>query len=75
LPIFEYECAKCKKTFELLVLGGLPKTVKCEFCGSRKTRKLLSSFSVGAGKTDGSNRNKSSSACSTCSSKSCSSCG
>jgi putative FmdB family regulatory protein len=41
MPIFEYTCRDCKKTFEELVLGGDDEIV-CPHCGSKKTEKLMS---------------------------------
>ncbi|MFZ1947614.1 MAG: zinc ribbon domain-containing protein [bacterium] len=79
LPIFEYECAKCRKTFEVVSSGQASERVKCPRCTSRKVKKLFSGFSfvTGRGKSAGAGAasSKSSGACRTCSSKSCSTCG
>ncbi|MBO4304389.1 MAG: zinc ribbon domain-containing protein [Lentisphaeria bacterium] len=45
MPIFEYECGKCRKKFELL-LPNASAPAKCPHCGSDKLKKLLSSFSA-----------------------------
>ncbi|OQC72533.1 MAG: Zinc ribbon domain protein [Deltaproteobacteria bacterium ADurb.Bin002] len=81
MPIYEFECDKCKKQFEVvtLSLSEKPKAV-CPKCKSKKARKLVSK--VGKGKY-GSLRSggsldtgaPSSSGCSSCSSTNCSSCG
>lgn len=81
MPIYEFECDKCKKQFEVvtLSLSEKPKAV-CPKCKSKKARKLVSK--VGEGKY-GSLRSggsldtsaPSSSGCSSCSSTNCSSCG
>ena len=45
MPIFEYECDKCKKIFELLVRNN-EDVQKCPECGGKKITKLVSSFSA-----------------------------
>lgn len=81
MPIYEFECEKCKKQFEVvtLSLSEKPKAV-CPKCKSRKTRKLVSR--VGKGKygsmfsgSSSSAQASASSGCSSCSSSNCSSCG
>ncbi|MTI85547.1 MAG: zinc ribbon domain-containing protein [Firmicutes bacterium] len=42
MPIFEYQCQDCQKTFEVLQLPGNNNEPKCE-CGSANLRKLISS--------------------------------
>lgn len=42
MPIFEYTCRDCKKTFEELVLGQDDEAIVCPHCGSSKTEKLMS---------------------------------
>ena len=75
LPIFEYECSKCKKLFELLVSRGGSQVVECPFCSSREVTKLFSSFRVGSGKSGVRGSVGTSDSCSTCASKNCDSCG
>ena len=50
MPLYEYVCRKCDKSFELLVRGD--ETPKCPHCQGRKLEKLLSVVSghVSAGK-------------------------
>jgi putative FmdB family regulatory protein len=48
MPIFEYRCRECGKTFETIVHGSNPKTV-CKSCGSKKVEQLLSVFAVAGG--------------------------
>ena len=43
MPIYEYECHKCGKSFEKLVSKKDEKII-CENCGSVKVDKLLSRF-------------------------------
>jgi len=46
MPIYEYRCRKCGKTFEKIQKvdeGG--DSLKCHYCGGEKPEKVLSSFS------------------------------
>jgi len=80
MPIYEFQCDKCKKQFEVvtLSLSEKPKIV-CPKCKSKKASKLISkvgkqkySWSRSAGS---SSAGASGSGCSSCSSSNCSSCG
>ncbi len=42
MPIFEYKCGNCGKTFETLELPGQENNVKCTNCGSDNLKKLIS---------------------------------
>lgn len=75
MPIFEYECAKCKKVFEVICSGGTSERVTCPECSSAKVNKLLSCFSVGSAATGAGPDGKSSNACTSCATRNCSSCG
>ncbi|WP_462137378.1 FmdB family zinc ribbon protein [Candidatus Mycalebacterium sp.] len=46
MPCYEYECSKCGDTFEFLHLDNND-VVKCERCGTKKVKRLLSSFGFG----------------------------
>ena len=71
MPLYEFACKKCGQRFECLVAVGKEKDVVCAECGSADVQKMISGFGIGGG----SSRLKgSSSACTTCSSKSCSTC-
>ena len=81
MPIYEYECGKCKKQFEVITLSlsEKPNTV-CPKCKSKITRKLVSKVGkgkYGAMRSGGSASTSApaSSGCSSCSSSNCSSCG
>lgn len=50
MPIYDYRCKDCDKTFELLVRSSSVPT--CPSCGSEQLEKLLSS-PVASGKTAG----------------------
>jgi putative FmdB family regulatory protein len=43
MPLFEYECKECKKTFELLVKNTNEK-VSCPECGSKSVEKMMGHF-------------------------------
>ena len=49
MPIFEYECRKCKKVFELLVSRKNEDKVECPHCGAKDPVKLISQFSASDG--------------------------
>ncbi|HVP57303.1 MAG TPA: zinc ribbon domain-containing protein [bacterium] len=74
LPIFEYECAKCRKVFEVLSAGGASKRLKCPRCSSTRVKRLFSGFAVISSKGKTSSQSKSSTSCASCASKNCSSC-
>jgi putative FmdB family regulatory protein len=69
MPIFEYECEKCRKRFEHLQrrTGDVP--AQCPFCSGRQLRKLLSGFSVAA--SAGGPQHEPSAACAACPHGSC----
>jgi len=46
MPIFEYTCQKCKKTFEKLVLSRNQPTPICPECGSKKAERQFSTFAT-----------------------------
>src|SRR5690606_22642586 len=49
MPMYEYTCSDCKKSFERLVRSADDKeSVACPACGSRKTARQLSVFAVGS---------------------------
>jgi putative FmdB family regulatory protein len=71
MPIYEFICGKCGRKFETLVRLGGEKGVCCPECGSAAVQKLLSAFGIGGGS---SRLKTATSSCTTCSSKSCSTC-
>lgn len=48
MPIYEYKCSKCGKTFEHLVRNSSELEPKCPECGAENPEKQLSAFSTGA---------------------------
>ena len=71
MPIYEYECEKCGLQFEYLVIGK-DDDIKCEFCNSKKVKKILSVIGIKSG--DKFKSSSSNSSCSICSLNSCDSC-
>jgi putative FmdB family regulatory protein len=49
MPIYEFECEKCRHQFERLVFAGDNDTPECPKCGCRKTSKLMSACSIRSG--------------------------
>lgn len=80
MPIYEYHCKKCNKTFESLIMGD--ETPTCPHCKTDEVSRLMSAcgfVSKGAGAGGGEaptlKSSAGASACSTCSAGNCSSCG
>lgn len=47
MPIYEFECKKCKEKFQTLCkMGESAKSVKCELCGSSNVKRLFSTFAA-----------------------------
>jgi putative FmdB family regulatory protein len=47
LPIFEYRCNSCKRTYESLIMSSWhEKDLSCPYCGSKKGERLVSLVSV-----------------------------
>ncbi|OCC15579.1 hypothetical protein DBT_0930 [Dissulfuribacter thermophilus] len=50
MPIYEFVCNNCKKTFEKFVMSHRDiREISCPKCGSNEVQKLLSNFSCGCG--------------------------
>lgn len=45
MPLYEYYCGKCDKTYELLQSVNASKIIECEECGG-SANKIMSSFSA-----------------------------
>jgi len=75
MPIYEYHCDKCDKTFECLVMGS--DTSTCPDCNNENVSRVMSACGFvsksGGGQTV--SRSAGASSCSGCSSTSCGSCG
>ncbi|MGB9600347.1 MAG: FmdB family zinc ribbon protein [Myxococcota bacterium] len=47
MPIYEYKCEECNRIFEYLVRNlHDTENIKCEYCGSRKFKRVMSSYSA-----------------------------
>ena len=53
MPIFEYQCKKCGKTFEKLVLARGQKSPECPDCGAKQVEQQLSRFSSATSSSGG----------------------
>jgi putative FmdB family regulatory protein len=54
MPIYEFQCNKCGKTFEQLVFPSDPQEgYECPSCGVSDTCRLLSSFSCSSSSSSG----------------------
>ncbi len=50
MPVYEYMCQSCQKTFSLLQkIGTTEQDTTCPHCGSRDVKKLISSFCCSTG--------------------------
>jgi putative FmdB family regulatory protein len=48
MPIYEYNCGKCGKTFEKLVkVSDMDKKVECPGCKSSEVKRAFSVFGIG----------------------------
>jgi putative FmdB family regulatory protein len=75
MPLYEYQCDKCGKRFEVRqAIGQDGSELGCPDCGAIGPRRLFSSFFC-SGSDDMSFSGAGSSSCSTCSSGNCTSCG
>lgn len=70
MPIYEYECERCQKVFEILVLSRSEK-VTCPQCGGEDLKRLMSVCAIS---TSEGFRSTISSGCSSCSATSCATC-
>jgi len=46
MPIYEYRCLRCQRTFEALQKLGEAPLSKCRLCSGNKLQKLISTFAV-----------------------------
>ncbi len=50
MPIYEYTCLSCGKSFSLLQkVGSTEKDTTCPHCGSSEVKKMMSAFSCSVG--------------------------
>ena len=53
MPLFEYRCSVCQERFEELVSFSQSNDVECPKCGSKDTKKLVSTFATISGGSTG----------------------
>lgn len=46
MPIYEYRCVDCSKTFEKIVWNSGGKEILCPYCGCNNSIRVLSAFST-----------------------------
>lgn len=46
MPIYEYECLKCKRISSFLVLRAKEEEIYCKYCGSKEVKRILSRVSL-----------------------------
>lgn len=51
MPIYEYRCSECSKTFDILHRTTRISETKCPSCGSERVARLVSAFAVNHGLT------------------------
>jgi len=75
MPIYEYNCEKCDKKFEILIMGRDKPACPC--CGNVKVERLMSSCGFVSKGSGGETVSASAgaSSCTGCSATNCSSCG
>jgi putative FmdB family regulatory protein len=64
MPLYEYECRGCGKTFEALVDSS--RTARCPACQGEDLSKLLSVFAVSTRGSGASSRTVAAGPCGTC---------
>ena len=65
MPIYEFECGKCKNVFEIILRASDRMSASCPTCKSKKTKKLMYVFGGKIGNTSAGG------GCGTCAATSC----
>ncbi len=76
MPIFEYDCERCGKHFDVFVRSKKDRNPCCPECGCKKCRKAFSTFAMGGSSKSSSSDGGSSggSSCGGCVRSSCAGC-
>ncbi|UCE20352.1 MAG: zinc ribbon domain-containing protein [Gemmatimonadota bacterium] len=75
MPIFEFECKRCGKQFEELILSQADeKALMCPKCSSKGITKLFSAFGFKAGSRVVTSLSGTAGSCTACTAKSCATC-
>jgi putative FmdB family regulatory protein len=53
MPIYEYRCLDCSRTFEKIIWNSGDKEVQCPSCQSKNSLRVLSAFAKGSGGVKG----------------------
>ncbi|MBI4765467.1 MAG: zinc ribbon domain-containing protein [Deltaproteobacteria bacterium] len=53
MPIYEFQCSDCSRTFEKIIWNSKDKTVQCPHCQGEKVIRLLSPFCKVGGQSGG----------------------
>ncbi|MCS7285696.1 MAG: zinc ribbon domain-containing protein [Anaerolineae bacterium] len=76
MPIYEYRCSSCGKTFELLrPINKASEPAACPYCGSSETERAISLFAAVSRGEGGTTRSLGGSPCTGCTATTCTSCG
>jgi putative FmdB family regulatory protein len=78
MPLYEYRCAGCDKTFEMLrPMSKADAQAICAYCGSADTSRAISLFAAFSKGDNGAARRVSGtgSGCASCAATSCAGCG
>jgi putative FmdB family regulatory protein len=51
MPIYEYRCSDCSRTFEKIIWNSKGETIQCPYCKGEKVNRLLSTFSKAGGQS------------------------
>jgi len=54
MPIFEYQCSKCRHVTAFLERAEVRHPHRCEKCGSQETKKTISVFAAQSGRSSSS---------------------
>jgi putative FmdB family regulatory protein len=58
MPIYEYKCRKCSKTFEFMARNSSDAPESCSHCGAKELEKQLSAFAINMGSSSSSRPSK-----------------
>ena len=73
MPIYEYQCEKCRKEFECIVLGS-DEDISCPDCEGENVHRLMSACSFKSSGDYSSPAASSAPGCASCAGKNCATC-
>jgi putative FmdB family regulatory protein len=75
MPIYEFKCRACGKTFEELCrMGSNGSGVRCPVCKGKRMQRVMSRFAARSSSRGGESRSVGGSTCSACAASSCAGC-